>query len=114
MAEIRQRRGLTPEELGKAVGVSNRVVAYYEGHTAQPPGAMLADLARALKVSADELLGLKPTTDKQPPKTARLLNRLQKVADLPAADQRTVLKLIEALAEARRSARPRKKARAAS
>ena len=115
LAEIRQRRGLTQEALGTAVGVSNRVVAYYEGHTAQPPGAMLADLARALTVSADELLGLTPMTAKQPPKTARLLKRLQKVAELPAADQRTVLKLVDALHDAqRRTARPTRKARAAS
>lgn len=114
LAEIRQRRGLTQAELGEAVGASNRVIAYYESHGAQPPGAMLAELAQALKVSADELLGLKPVSEKAAPKTARLLKRLQKVAELPAADQRTVLKLVDALHESRqRTSRPRVKARAA-
>jgi hypothetical protein len=76
---------------------------------------MLAELAQALKVSADELLGLKPVSEKAAPKTARLLKRLQKVAELPAADQRTVLKLVDALHESRqRTARPRSKARAVS
>ena len=69
MAEIRQRWGLTQKELGKAVGASNRVVAYYEGHTAQLP------------------------------------ERFQKVAELPAVDQRTVLKLVDALLETRRTIR---------
>ena len=96
------------------VDVSQRVVAYCEADGAQPPGALLADLARALKVSADELLGLKAVTEKTTPKTARLLKRLQKITDLPPADQRTVLKLLDALHESRqRTARPRSRTRTA-
>lgn len=109
------RRGLTQAELGKAVGASQRVIAYYEGEGGQPPGALLADLARALKVFADELLGLKAVTEKTTPKAARLLKRPQKITELPAADQRTVLKLLDALHESRqRTSRPRAKARGAS
>ncbi|MDZ4862252.1 MAG: hypothetical protein SGJ01_02305 [Gemmatimonadota bacterium] len=45
----------------------------------------------------------------------RLLKHLQKITDLPAADQRTVLKLLDALHESRqRTSRPRSKVRAAS
>ena len=56
-AALRGERGLSQEELAQAVGVSRRVIAYYEAESTQPPGALLADLARTLKVSADELLG---------------------------------------------------------
>jgi transcriptional regulator with XRE-family HTH domain len=70
-------------ELGKAVGVSQRVIAYYETESEQPPGALLVDLAKALKVSADELLGVKPAKEKATPKRARLLKRLQRVEQLP-------------------------------
>src|SRR6266567_380211 len=73
LAELRQQRGLTQAELGTAVGVS-----------------------------ADVLLGLKPVKDGTSPKTARLLKRLKKVEELPSADQRAVLKLVEALVETRR------------
>ena len=34
----------------------------------EPPGAMLVDLAKALKATSDELLGLKPTQEKTSPK----------------------------------------------
>lgn len=102
---IRQQRGLTQEELGKAVRVSNRVIAYYEADGAQPPGALLAELARVLRVSADELLGLRPVRDDTPPRTARLLKRLRKVEHLAPADQRAVLKLVDALVETRRRRR---------
>jgi hypothetical protein len=74
-----------------------------------PAGSTIA------RPSPDELLGVKPGTEKTPPKTARLHKRLQKVEELPAADQRTVLKLVDALHECRqRTSRPRSKARAAS
>jgi hypothetical protein len=70
------------------------------------PGALLVDFAGALKVSADELLGLKPATDKLAPKTAQLLKRLQRIEELPAADQRAVLKLVDAMLETRRRSTP--------
>jgi transcriptional regulator with XRE-family HTH domain len=92
----------TQAELGTKVGASQRVIAYYESHEAQPPGAMLVDLAKALKVSADELLGLKPMKEKTSPKQARLLKRLQQVEKLPPADQRAVLKFVDALVASRR------------
>jgi transcriptional regulator with XRE-family HTH domain len=104
LAEIRQRRGITQDELGKAVGVSQRVIAYYERDDAQPPGAVLVHLAQALRVSTDELLGVKPLKDGTSPKTARLLKRLRRVEALPAADRRAVLKLVDALIETRRRA----------
>lgn len=107
LAALRGQRGLSQEALASAVGVSRRVIAYYEAESDQPPGALLADLARALRVSADELLGLKPVIEKTPPRTARLRKRLQKVEALPAADQRTVLKLVDALHETHRRTRPR-------
>lgn len=102
LAEIRKRHGLTQQELGQAVGVSQRVIAYYERAHAQPPGAMLAHLAQALRVSMEELLGAKPVSDKTRPKTARLLKRLGRIEELPAADQRAVLKMVDALLTARR------------
>ena len=37
------------EELVKAVGVTQRVIAYYERDDAQPPGAVLVHLAQALR-----------------------------------------------------------------
>jgi len=99
LSQIRLSRGMTQAELGEAVGVSNRVIAYYEQDGSQPPGAMLIDLAKALRVSADQLLGLKPAKEKTSPRTARLLKRLKKIEQLPPADQRTVLKILDSLLE---------------
>lgn len=113
LVRIRQSRGLTQEELGALVGLSNRMIVYYEREDAQPPGTMLAPLAKALKVTTDELLGLAPVTDTLQRRTARLMKRLQQIEELPAAEQRAVLKMVDALLEHRRAApasRARRKA----
>jgi len=99
LSQIRKSRGMTQAELGKAVGVSNRVIAYYEADGAQPPGAMLVDLAKTLRVSTDQLLGLKPPKEERSPRTARLLKRLQKIEQLPTADRRFLLKMLDSLVE---------------
>jgi len=101
LKEIRVGRGLTQAEFGDQLGVSNRVIAYYEADDAQPPGALLVDLAQALHVTTDELLGVEPLKEKVSPKTARLRKRLSLVEDLPKSDQRAVLKFVDALAESR-------------
>jgi hypothetical protein len=56
-------------------------------------GAILADLAKTLQVTRDELLGSRPIKQKASPKKARLLKRLQQVEKLPEADQRAVLQV---------------------
>jgi transcriptional regulator with XRE-family HTH domain len=114
LATLRQSRGVTQAELGRAAGVSQRVIAYYETESTQPPGALLVDLARALKVSSDVLLGLAPIADKTSPKTARLLKRLRRIEELPPADQRAVLKLVDAMLETRRRSAPSSRKRKAS
>lgn len=101
LKQVRLGRGLTQQELGEAVGVSNRVIAYYEADGAQPPGALLVDLAQALVVTTDELLGVEPLREKISPKQARIRKRLQRVEELPTADQRAVLKFVDALVENR-------------
>ncbi len=102
LAELRMARGMTQEDLGSAAGSSQRMVAHYENTPdAQPPADVLAALARALGVSADELLGLAPLSEQVNSATYRLRRRLRKVEDLPADDQKTVVKLVEALVTSR-------------
>lgn len=106
LAALRQARGLSQDELAMGVGVSRRVIAYYEAKSAQPPGALLVDLAHALRVSTDELLGVTPVRETTSPKTARLLKRLRRIEELPPADQRAVLKLVNAMLDTRRRSTP--------
>lgn len=104
LARLRKGKGLTQAELGEMVGgISYRMIAHYERADAQPPGPILPDLARALGVSTDALLGVEPLKEEADPRTARLLKRLQRVQDLPTADQRAILKFLDALLDARKA-----------
>ena len=104
LATLRRSRGLTQQELGAAVGSSQRMIAHYETTPdAQPPAALVASLARALGVSADEILGLKPTSEDARSASVRLRKRLRRVEDLTPADQKTLLRMLDALLDQRRA-----------
>lgn len=97
----RHRKDRQKKEADRTERITNRVIAYYEQDGAQPPGPLLVDLARTLGVTTHELLGMEPLREKITPKQARIRKRLQRVEELPAADQRAVLKFVDALVESR-------------
>ena len=49
--------GYTQVELAAELGISQRMVAYYESPNATPPANLLPHIANALGVSIDELFG---------------------------------------------------------
>lgn len=104
---MRKARGLTQAELGKLVGVTQRVITYYENEGGSPTPDLLAKLATALRVSTDELLGRgKPCAPEkqEAPGSLRLWRRLKRIEELPVHDRKTILKMIDAMADARRKA----------
>ena len=56
LARMRKAAGFTQEELARRIGVSRRVIAYYEGETEHPPTQILPRLAQALNVGVEMLL----------------------------------------------------------
>lgn len=100
LAQLRKARGFTQQELADETGLSRRMLAYYERQSQHPPTTHLPTLARALKVSADELLGTTAITQKSGRKPdTRLERRLQQIEKLDAADKRQVIQLIDAFIE---------------
>jgi len=70
---LRKEKGLSQEELGKLVGVSNKAVSKWETYEANPDITLLPLLAQALGVTADELLtDIKAEKDDPKPKEARI------------------------------------------
>lgn len=97
LARIRKAAGFTQRELAKEVGISQRMVAYYEGQTDHPPAKLLPEIARVLRVTTDELLGIKPeapTRKRRQPDT-RLLRRLRQMEELPAPLRRQLVQIID-------------------
>jgi len=63
-----------------------------------PPAHLIEPLAKALKVSSDELLGLKRIKQQLNPEHAALWRRLKKIETLPKKDQKALLHYLDALA----------------
>jgi transcriptional regulator with XRE-family HTH domain len=99
LAALRKERGLTQAQLGELVGVSYRVIAYYEGETSYPPAHLMEPLAKALKVSTDELLGIRELKRERSPENAALWRRLRKIEALPKKDQKALLHYLDALVQ---------------
>jgi transcriptional regulator with XRE-family HTH domain len=99
LAELRKRAGFTQQELADEIGVSRRMIAYYEVQSEHPPTTLLPAIAKALNVSTDELLGASPVPKAARPKDSRLHRRLQQIEKLDPAEKRQVLQLIDAFIE---------------
>ncbi|MCB0256786.1 MAG: helix-turn-helix transcriptional regulator [Anaerolineae bacterium] len=108
LAVRRKEAGYTQQELADEIGATRRMIAYYETESDHPPTSMLVNIARALNVTTDELLGLTPAAkgrSKQP--DSRLLRRMQQIEKLDAATKRQVVQVIDTFIE---NARLRKRA----
>src|SRR5579863_360583 len=58
LALLRKAAGITQTAFAHEIGISQRMMAYYEGPTAHPPANLLPAMARVLGVSVDALLGV--------------------------------------------------------
>lgn len=102
LARLRKEAGYTQQELADEIGATRRMIAYYEAESDHPPTNLLVELARALNVTTDELLGLKAaaiksTKAKQP--DSRLLRRLQQIEKLDTAKKRQIMQVIDTFIE---------------
>lgn len=97
LAKLRKAKGFTQRELGEKIGVSQRVIAYYEKETRHPPANYLALLAKTLKLSIDELMGLRLTKEDLKPKNPKLWRRLRKLDKLPPKDMKLLIHYLDKL-----------------
>lgn len=103
LTALRKARGLTPIQLAEAAGTTQRSISYYENDDGVPLSSVVIELAQALQVSADELLGVTSAKATSIPgeddsETRRLWKRFQVLTQLPEKDQRAVIRLINSLA----------------
>lgn len=106
LLELRKARGLTQVELAELTGSTQRAISYYENEAGYPPATAIMALAKALRVTTDELLGLEQRETgplEADPNLRRMWKRFQLVAGLPERDQRAVIRLINSLAAAQQA-----------
>ena len=98
LATLRRAAGFNQIELAETLGITQRMISYYEGQAEPPPSPLLPKLAATLGVSVDELLGIKPIKASRQ-RDSRLQRRLHQVEKLPPAARRQVIQLIDAFVE---------------
>jgi len=103
LQSIRKARGLTQVQLAEAAETTQRAVSYYETEAGFPPAPAVIALAQALKITTDELLGVRPPKierAKENPEARRQWKRFQMISTLPERDQKAVVRLINSLVAA--------------
>lgn len=103
IAALRKERGTTQVELADQLGTTQAVVSDYERGKLRPHPEMIVRLAKALRVSTDEMLGIKPASRNGATVSRRVLRRLQAIDGLPKRDQDALFRTIDAFLQARKA-----------
>lgn len=98
LVTLRKTAGYTQQELADEIGVTRRMIVYYERESEHPPTTLLTDLARALGVTTDELLGVKKIK-KVGKSDNRLLRRFQQIEKLDPKEKRQVIQILDTFIE---------------
>lgn len=96
LAALRKAAGITQTAFAAEVGISQRMMAYYEGPTAQPPANLLPAMAQTLGVSVDTLLGMETSKRRAKATDTRMQRRLQQITHLPPQERRQILQFLDA------------------
>ncbi len=99
LAALRKAAGITQTALAAEIGISQRMMAYYEGPSAHPPANLLPAMAKALGVSVDAVLGTETAKRRTKATDTRLQRRLQQIEKLDAGERRQVLQVLDAFIE---------------
>jgi transcriptional regulator with XRE-family HTH domain len=103
IAELRKNARLTQSQLAEQIGVSQPVISAIERGELRVHGELIIELAKLFKVTADDILGLKPPkknpNDKMSPEMKRLWIKFQQIAEWPEKDQRAVIRLINSVSK---------------
>ncbi len=96
IAAARQACGLTQQQLADRVGVSRKMIDYYERRAVNIQTEALKKLAEALRVSADELLGIE-TPKQKPGRRSKLRQQIEQAERLPRGEQQFISKLLDSV-----------------
>ena len=95
LRETRRSRGLTQTEIAAKVGLTQTLVSDYEIGRLRLNAALVVKFAKALRVSSDELLGLKHASHDDAFRDRRFIRRLQAIDKLSRTERQALLKTID-------------------
>jgi transcriptional regulator with XRE-family HTH domain len=100
ITHLRKEQGYSQESLAEKMGISRKQVVDYETGRVHLHDEMIIRFALTLKVSSDQLLGLKPLQVSEEAPTLRFTKRLKDLSRLPEDKKRAVLKVLDDLIKA--------------
>jgi transcriptional regulator with XRE-family HTH domain len=104
IARLRKERGFSQAELAERIGIIQALVSDYETGKLRLSAEMAVRFARALDVTADDLLQPRKGKRRALPPSRKVLRRLELIESLPTSQQQTVLKTIDTMLKGLRSA----------
>jgi transcriptional regulator with XRE-family HTH domain len=97
LACLRKQRGLTQVQLAEKIGIIQALVSAYELDRLRLNADMLVRFTQALRVSADEILGLKKPKGNGHTPSLKVARRMKRIDSLPREKQRALLNTIDTL-----------------
>jgi transcriptional regulator with XRE-family HTH domain len=100
LRQLRKSQALTQTEFGERMGISQRLVAYYEAQGGSPSPELLVRFAEALRISTTELLSAAAMSSERPnADSVQLWRRFRRIQDLPEGDRKTIFRMIDTFVE---------------
>ena len=94
LKELRKREGLTQILLAAKLDMSQSLLSRYERGELRLHGALVAEFAKALKATADELLGIKDVK-RHGPQDQRFAKRLHRLDGLSERRKQALLMMLD-------------------
>jgi len=95
LARIRKEKGYTQVELSKKMDIVQVLISDYELDKLRPYHEMIIRFAKALEISTDELLGVKPFKSSGQKLSMKIIKRMRKIEELPPQKQKILLQNID-------------------
>ena len=99
IAALRERAGLSQQQLADSLKVNQQMVAYWERRAVTLRPDQLAHLADALKISVDELLGKAGPKARGSGPSGKVRQVFEAVSRLPRRQQQKIVEVVEALVD---------------
>jgi transcriptional regulator with XRE-family HTH domain len=95
LQNIRKKRGLTQKELAEKIGLTREAVASYESGRSHLMDSTLIHLSATLRVSVDEILGLKNVCEMDTVFSRRWVKRLVIIESLPESVKKHIQRTLD-------------------
>ncbi len=96
LCELRERAGLSQQQLAERVGVSQRAYSYWERYSVTLRPDQLLKLASALSISVEELVGSAQAKRKGAGPAGKMRQLFEEASKLPRSKQQQIAAVLEA------------------